>query len=238
MVRPPHGVLKDIGADSKGVLESVLVLNQRAAGFVRLKEPLVRVQPDRISAFNPAQELSAPLRHDGEAAICGVDMQPEILRRAKVGHRLETVDGAGACRAGVCGDRDGREAGVAVVGHGAGQRAHVQAEVRVARDHANALAADADDHRRTGEGAVALIAHVDGGALGMACRLARRDEGVDTGDGAAAGEEPARAFRPRFSRDSKLRRSTPTGVRSLPASGTAFGARIPISIRAVTVAQT
>ena len=122
-------------------------------------------------------------------------MQPETLHLAEVGHRFETVDGAGACRAGIGGDRDGRKAGVTVFGHGPGERVHVQAEVRIARDHANALPADADDHRRAGEGAVALVAHINGGALRMACRLARRNECIDTCCRATAGEESASTLR-------------------------------------------
>ena len=42
---------------------------------------------------------------------------------------------------------------------------------------------------------MALVAHVDGGAFGVARCLPRRDEGVDAGGRAAAGEEPARALR-------------------------------------------
>ena len=40
-----------------------------------------------------------------------------------------------------------------------------------------------------------LVAHVDGGAFGVARRLPRRDEGVDARGRAAAGEEPACALR-------------------------------------------
>ena len=89
----------------------------------RWEEPLVCIQPDRIGAFDPAQQPFASLGHDREAAIGGVDMQPETVRRTEVGQFLEPVDGARAGRACVGGDGDGGEAGIAVVGHGAGERA-------------------------------------------------------------------------------------------------------------------
>ena len=122
-------------------------------------------------------------------------MQPEPFHRAEVGHLLEAVDSACAGCAGVGGDGDGGEAGIAVFGHGAVERIHVHAEVRVARDHADALAPDAHDHRRAGERAVALVAHVDGGAFGVARRFARRDEGIDAGRRTAARKQSTRALR-------------------------------------------
>ena len=171
------------------------VLHHQATRFVGLEEPLVRIQPDRVSALDPAQEPFTPLRDDRKAAVRGIDMQPEPFRRAEVGHLLEPVDGSRAHRAGIGGDRDGTEAGVAVGGHRASERIHVHAKVRVARDHADALAADAHDHRRTEERAVALVAHVDRGAFGVARRLPRRDECVDARGRAPAGKEAARALR-------------------------------------------
>ena len=130
MVLAPHRVLEDVGPDAEGVLERALVLHQQAAGLVGLEEPLVRIQPDRIGTLDPAQQPPAPLGHHRKAAIGGVDMEPQALRRAEVGQRLQAVDGARACRAGVGGDRDGGEAGGAVLGHGAGERVHLHAEVR------------------------------------------------------------------------------------------------------------
>ena len=42
---------------------------------------------------------------------------------------------------------------------------------------------------------MALVAHVNGGTLGMARRLARRDEGIDAGRRAATGEKSTRTLR-------------------------------------------
>ena len=62
-------------------------------------------------------------------------------------------------------------------------------------NHTDAVAPNTDDERCAGKGAVALVAHVDAGAFGVARRLAGGDEGVDARRRAAAGEEPARALR-------------------------------------------
>ena len=98
-------------------------------------------------------------------------------------------------RAGVGGDRDGGQTGDTVVGHGAGERIHVHAKVRVTADQAYAVPANASDHRCAGKRAVALVAHVDGGTLRMARRLTRRDEGIDAGRRATTGEKPTRTLR-------------------------------------------
>ena len=81
--------------------------------------------------------------------------------------------------------RDGIEPRGAVIGHGARQRLHVQAETPVAGNHAYALRSNANDHRRPDLRAMALVAHVNG--------RPRRDKGVEAGRRAAARQKSARA---------------------------------------------
>ena len=123
------------------------VLHQKAARLVGLKEPLVRVQPDRIGALDSAQNLFTLLSQDREAPVGGVDMHPGAFRLAEVCHRFERIDGSGAGCPGVGAHRDGIEPRSTVRAHGASQRLHVQPSAPVARNHANALRSDADDHR-------------------------------------------------------------------------------------------
>ncbi len=88
---------------------------------------------------------------------------PEAFRFAVIRPRLERVDGARTARPGIGADRDGIETGRPVVGNGADQRVHVQSEAAVGGHLADVLRPDADDPGRPDLGAVALVAHVDGG---------------------------------------------------------------------------
>ncbi len=176
------------------LLERACVLHQKAARLVGLEEPFVRVQTDRIGALDPAQEFLAFLGHSRKAAICGVDMQPDVLRLAVVRHRLERVDGPGAGRSGVGAHRDGIEPGGAILGHRSRQRIHVQAETIIARKQPYALGPNTDDPGRTDVRTVALVAHVHGRPLGMTRALPSRDEGIDAGCRAAAREKSAGAL--------------------------------------------
>ena len=69
----------------------------------------MRVQADGIRALDALQQLAALVRHHCEAAVGGIDMQPDALGLAEVGHRMERVDRAAAGGAGVGADRDGVE---------------------------------------------------------------------------------------------------------------------------------
>ena len=177
------------------VLERAYILHQKAARLVRLEEPFVRIQPDGIGAFDPAQELLAALGHHREAAVRGVDVQPDALRLAVVRHGFERIDGPRAARSGVGTHRDGIESRGPVLCHGARERIHVQAEASVVHNQANALRPNADDPGRADESAMALVAHVHGGALGVARRFPGRRQGVDAGRRPSARQKPARALR-------------------------------------------
>ena len=179
----------------EGVAERLPILHQQAAGLVGLEEPLVGIKPDRVGALDTAQELPAPLGHDREPAVGGIDVEPQVFGFAEVRQFLKRVDRAGAGGTGIGADGDGGQAGGAVVGDGPGEGLHVEPEAAVARDLADVVSANPDDHGGAGEGAMALVAHVDGGSLGVAGGLAGGDERVDTGGGAAAGEETGGGFR-------------------------------------------
>ena len=141
----------------------------------------MRVHTDGIGALHAAEEFLAPLGDGREAAIGGVDVQPDTLLLAEIRHLFERVDGPRAGRAGVGAHRDGVKPRRAVLIHGARERFHVQAEAFIAREQPDTLGPNPDDLRRANVRAVALIAHIGGGALGMARRFARRDEGVEAG---------------------------------------------------------
>ena len=195
VIGAPYRVLKDIVLDRESALQGTQFLHHEDARLIGLEEPLVGVEPDRIGALDPAQQPLAFLRHHGETPVRGVHVQPDSFGLAEVGHRFEGVDLPGAGRPGVGAYRDGVESGPAVVGDGAREGRHVQAEASVGGNHADALRADADDPRRADVGAVALVAHVHGRALGVAGLFPGGDEGVEAGRRAPAREESARGLR-------------------------------------------
>ena len=56
--------------DAECIFERPCVLHQEAARLVGLEKPLVRVHPDRIRAFDPAQNPLALVGHHREAPVC------------------------------------------------------------------------------------------------------------------------------------------------------------------------
>ncbi len=194
VVRAPYRILEDVVVNPERALERACVLHQKTARLVGLEEPLVRVHSNRIGALHAAQEFLAPFGHDRKAAVGGVDMQPDSLRLAEIRHRLERVDRSRADRAGVSAYRDGIEPRRAIFGHGAHEGYHFQAKISVAREQPDALGPNTDDPRRADVRAVALVAHIDCRALGMARAFTRRDEGVQAGRRASAREKPARTL--------------------------------------------
>ena len=154
----------------------------------------MRVHPDGIGALHALQEILALVGDGREAAVGGVDVQPDPLRLAEIRHLPERVDRPRAHRAGVGAHRDGVKPRRSVLGHGALEFSHVQTEVFVTREEPYPLGLDADDPRRADVRAVALVAHVDARAIGMTRRFARRDESVQARRRTAAREKTARAF--------------------------------------------
>ena len=195
MVRAPYRVLEDVVPHGERALKRAYVLHQQAARLVRLEEPFVRVKPDGIGALDPAQEFLSLLGHHGEAAVRRVDVQPDAFRLAVVRHRFKRIDGPRAARSGVGAHRDGVEPRRAVLGHGACERLHVQAETPVACNPADALRPNANDLGRADLRTVTLVAHVHGRALGMARRFPCRHERVEAGSRPSARQQPTRALR-------------------------------------------
>ena len=125
----------------------------------------------------------------------GVDVQPDAFRLAVVRHGFKRIDGPRAARSGVGAHRDGVEPRRAVLGHGACERLHVQPEAFIARKQPYAFRPNADDPGCADVCTMALVAHVDGRTLGVACAFPRRDKGVEAGRRTPASEKPACALR-------------------------------------------
>ena len=82
------------------------VAHEQAAALVRLVEPLVRVERDRVGEREPAERVAAALGQHGEAAVGRVDVEPDAALAAERGELVERIDRAGARRAAVRDDEE------------------------------------------------------------------------------------------------------------------------------------
>ena len=83
---------------------SVAVADEHAADLVRLEQPLVRVEHERVGAIEAGQRGASGVGERRGRAVGAVDVQPDAVLGAQVGERRQRVDRAGRGRAG--GGRD------------------------------------------------------------------------------------------------------------------------------------
>ena len=122
-------------------------------------------------------------------------MEPDALRLAEIGDGFQRIDGPGAAGSGVGAHRDGMESRGPVFGHGASQRFYIKTVAFVRGQQPRMLLLDAGDPGGADLGTVALVAHIDRGALGVAGGFPCRDEGVHAGRRAPARQKPSGALR-------------------------------------------
>ena len=88
-------VAQVVGGDLEGEAQTVGVAHEQRATFERLEEPLVRIERHGVGALHPRERRAPPVGQDGEAAVGGVDVQPQAVLGAQVRQVVERVDGAG-----------------------------------------------------------------------------------------------------------------------------------------------
>ena len=91
-------VAKVVGEDLEGEAQTVGVAHEQGATFEGLEEPLVGIERHGVGALDARQRRSPAVRQHGEAAVGGVDVQPQAVRGAQVGQAVQRVDGAGVRR--------------------------------------------------------------------------------------------------------------------------------------------
>ena len=79
------GVEQVVGRDLEGAPQQRAVAHEEAAALVRLVEPLVRIERDRVCELDPGERLAAALGQRREAAVGGVDVQPRAALAADLG---------------------------------------------------------------------------------------------------------------------------------------------------------
>ena len=123
-------------------------LHQERADVIRLEEPLVRVDRQRIGAFEVGHARSVPLREPNGPAVGRVYVEPEALAFGQVREVTDQVD-----RAAIRGARDGRdaercEAGAPILGDRGGHRLRVKTEAVVRSDHPERLGREPEHIQR------------------------------------------------------------------------------------------
>ena len=89
-----RGVPQIVGHDLECLAEAGALTHEEASGLVGLVKPLVRVERDRVGRLDPAEPLPATLGEHREAAVRGVDMEPDATLRADGGNLLQRIDRA------------------------------------------------------------------------------------------------------------------------------------------------
>src|SRR3954467_13953036 len=68
--------------------------HEEHAAFVRLEQPLVWIDRDRVRALDSGEQRAARVADHRRTAIGGIDVEPHGLLVAQVGERRQRVDGA------------------------------------------------------------------------------------------------------------------------------------------------
>ena len=189
--------LQVVGRDRERVPQLGAVADEQAAALVRLVEPLVRVERDRVRVLDPG-ELPAPaLVEHREPAVRRVHVQPHVLLVAQLDEIFQRVDRAAVRGAAVRGDEERLATGRDVGLHRRLEQVDAHLELVARRDHANLVLPEAEAacgsrHRR-----MRLIGDVDDQVVGHRAdlRLARARERREVRRRAAADEEPGRLLR-------------------------------------------
>ena len=189
VIGTPLRVLQVLRMDRERGLELAHILHHQASHLEGLEEPFVCVHGDRVRSLHALEQALAMLAKHREAAVRGVDVVPDALGFAVVRHGVQRVDCSGVGRTGVSAHGDRSKPGGTILIDHPGEVVHVQTKVLVALHLPHTLRSNPDDGRSAAQRSVALITHVDGGALRGTRIFPGHDEGIQTGGGPSAGED-------------------------------------------------
>ena len=159
-LRLRRAVLEVLGAHVVGVAERRTVADDEGAGAIGQEHPFVRVEGDRVGAFDPMEPLSSSVGEMEEAAVRGIDVHPQILRLGHVGHRVHRVDRSGVRGTGGRHDEERSVSGAAVLGHHRLERLGVHPKLRIDGHESHRATRHPGDRGGLRHGRVRLLAHV------------------------------------------------------------------------------
>ncbi len=176
--------------------------HEQSPDVVRLEEPLVRIDRERVGAFQGGELVRLARRHPGGRAVRRVHVEPQPFAFGEVREAGYVVDRAGVRRAGDRADRERCETCRAVLADGGCDVAGAQLEGLVGGNDLERPLREAEEVDGSLDREVGLIGGIDPGALKprAAGRLAAEElpqvhvpgdrEGHDVRHHAAAGEDP------------------------------------------------
>ena len=95
-----------LGRDLERAPQQGAVADEKAAALVRLVEPLVRIDRDRVRQLDPGERLASALGQRREATVRSIDVQPGTGGAADLGDLRQRIDRPGARAATADGDEE------------------------------------------------------------------------------------------------------------------------------------
>src|SRR5687767_6113802 len=83
-----------------GAAKLLCILHQETARSVGEEHPLVWIEGDRVGPLDTTQPTSSPFGQLEEAAVCAVDVEPDLLAFGDLGDAFQRIDGPGVDRPG------------------------------------------------------------------------------------------------------------------------------------------
>ena len=137
------------------------VTDQVQRAVERHRHPLVRIDDDRIGAFDTLPIVTAFRQQHRRAAHGAIDVQPDPFSPRNRCERRDRIHRGGGGRAGGRDDGAGPEPRRTVAGNSRLERIDLHPELRIDWDRAHVLPAEAGQQRRLFNRAVRLRGHID-----------------------------------------------------------------------------
>ena len=156
----PLPLLEVLGVQLERALEQPPFAHEQAADLERHREPLVRIERDRVGLVDPRHRALAALRQDRECPVGTVDVEPDAALVAGLGELADRIDCPGVRRARVRADEERQPIRVEVGVDRRDDVARAQPEGVIGRQDAELVGPEPQVARRPGDGRVRLIAGV------------------------------------------------------------------------------
>ncbi len=177
--------------------QSLWITHEQRSVAVREKQPLVRIEHDRVGPLDAPHGLLPSLREHEEAAVRRVDMQPQSLGFGHVGGATQIVDGPrvrGACAGH---EHEGLQSTLPVFGDAPPQVVEANLIGLIGGDLPYVILRKTRQDRRLPNGVVGLVRRVDRSGQKVVRKAfpPRGDHGSEARQGPPAGEDATRAGR-------------------------------------------
>ena len=150
-----------VGRERVGAPQGGESRTRSAPVAIRQKQPLVRVERDRVGALDAGEPAAAPLGQKKESAVGAVRVKPELLLAGDVREGLEVVDRARVGRAGIADHGKGLESRSPIRRDRFGQCVDRDSKLGVRGDLSHVLCRESGEHRGLLDRMMGLVGDVD-----------------------------------------------------------------------------